>query len=281
MNIGMTKKNIAPVSVVIPCFCCSKTIERAVDSVASQTLLPKELILIEDASSDNNKTINALNSLKEFYSSYFDIKIIFNQTNIGAGESRNCGWDLAVSEYIAFLDADDVWHPDKLKIQFEFMKSNQRISISGHSHQIKSSVSEPWSRSSPFQFKVVRKWSLFFSNQFCTPSVMLKREIPFRFLKGKRYAEDYLLWIQICLSDFGVAKLDIPLVATFKENFGSSGLSSYLIKMQLGEIDCYWNLYKLRLINLILFFALCVYSAIKFFRRLVLTGFRKILGLLK
>lgn len=265
------------VSVVIPCFNNKKTIRRAFDSVISQKLLPAEVIFIDDFSQD--ATLEIIHHIQSDYPKL--VKVLKLNINQGAATARNYGWDSAESEYIAFLDADDVWHPDKLKIQFEFMKSNQGISISGHTHQIKSSVSEPWVRASPFKFKVLRKWSLLFSNQFCTPSVMLKREIPFRFLTGKRYAEDYLLWLQIGLSDFGVAKFDMPLVATFKDNFGSSGLSSNLIKMQLGEFDCYWNLYKLRLINLILFFATSVYSTIKFFRRILLTGLRKILGFLK
>lgn len=265
------------IAVIIPCFNSQKTIRRAFDSILSQTLLPDEVIFIDDFSQD--ATIEIIYNIKIEHPKL--VKVFKFNINQGAATARNYGWNSAQSEYIAFLDADDAWHPDKLKIQFEFMISNSLISISGHGHQVKYLINEPWQNLKPIDFKVLGKMTLLLSNQFCTPSVMLKREIPFRFLEKKRYAEDYLLWLQISLSNYPIAKLNLPLVATFKDNFGSSGLSSHLVKMQLGEIDCYWNLYRFNLLNLISFFVLCVFSTIKFFRRLLLTCLRKVLGQLK
>jgi glycosyltransferase involved in cell wall biosynthesis len=199
--IQKASHKFAQVSVIIPCYSCSDTLVRAVTSVASQIFLPMEIILIEDASPDHGKTLLVIDAVIKQYSDILNIKLIKFNENKGAASARNAGWNLATQPFIAFLDADDEWHRDKLKIQFEFMKSNQEISISGHSHQIKSSFCESWESSKKFHFKLVSKWSFLLKNQFCTPSVMLKREIPFRFLEEKRYAEDYLLWLQISFSN--------------------------------------------------------------------------------
>jgi glycosyltransferase involved in cell wall biosynthesis len=55
----------ASISVIIPCYRCSETIERAVDSIAQQTLLPSEVFLIEDASNDNGKTLHFISTSKK------------------------------------------------------------------------------------------------------------------------------------------------------------------------------------------------------------------------
>lgn len=281
MNIITNQKKTASVSVVIPSFCCSKTIRRAVESVASQTLLPKELILIEDASDDNNKTINALNFLKELYSSYFLIKIIFNHTNIGAGESRNRGWDLAESEYVAFLDADDSWHPNKLELQYSWMKDHPEILLTAHSSaQISdASLLKQFNFFENFYPLSVNKFLLF--NYIPTRSVMLKCKIQYRFLAGKRYAEDYLLWLSIALDRHPIYFLDLPLSYSYKNEFGDAGLTAHLSKAHAGLVDTYQQLIRNRKVSLSNGIILIVFSYVKYMRRLAIVFFRKPLNKLR
>ena len=79
----------APVSAVIPCYNCSATIEKAVDSIAKQTLIPQEVILVNDDSSD--QTIDILQNLQNIYGKEW-IKIINLKKNVGPGQARNLGW---------------------------------------------------------------------------------------------------------------------------------------------------------------------------------------------
>jgi len=124
-----TLNNFASVSVVIPCYCCKNTIERAVKSVAEQTLRPAELIIVDDASNDG--TLEFLFEIKRKYGNDW-IKIIPRQENRGPGATRNVGWDIATQPFIAFLDADDAWHPHKIEIQLKYMQEHPAIDITGH-----------------------------------------------------------------------------------------------------------------------------------------------------
>lgn len=93
-------------------------ISEAINSVLNQTFKNWELLLIDDHSSD--KTIDIA---KSFANKNSNIFIFENEKNEGAAVSRNKGITEAKGHYIAFLDADDLWKPEKLEIQLNFMKS--------------------------------------------------------------------------------------------------------------------------------------------------------------
>lgn len=261
----------APVSVVIPCFCCSTKIARALDSIAAQTALPFEVILVEDASPDCGETLRALYLLAAEYGEIFDVKIIALKENVGAGSARNRGWDAATQPYIAFLDADDAWHPQKIKYQLGWMIKNPRHALVGHTHMRCDDDNPVWSpmRSENLVLSVSKIKALL-SNPFATPTVMLKHDLPFRFKEGKRYAEDYLLWLQIILGGIPTAYINQPLTATFKMDYGEYGLSSNLWQMERGELDTYRQIFQEGKIGRIQYSLIWIYSLAKFFRRYVL-----------
>ena len=101
------------ISVIIPCYNSESTISRCLDSIFNQTELPDEIIIIDDNS--NDKTLSEIELSKE--KSPLKIKTLKNDENKGPGYCRNKGWEAAESAYIAFLDSDDVWVKDKIKIQ--------------------------------------------------------------------------------------------------------------------------------------------------------------------
>src|SRR5258706_14692588 len=105
---GAPAARLAPVSVVVPCYRCADTIERAVRSVAAQTLRPAEVILVDDGSPDG--TGAALERLRERFGADW-IRIVRLPRNLGSASARNAGWELATQRYVAFLDSDDAWHP--------------------------------------------------------------------------------------------------------------------------------------------------------------------------
>jgi glycosyltransferase involved in cell wall biosynthesis len=103
------------VSVIIPYFNSQDTIIRALNSVNSQTLLPHEVIIVNDFSDDNETKKILQNLVQNNWN--FKLIIIHLTKNMGPGNARNIGWNNATGEYIAFLDSDDSWHPLKLEIK--------------------------------------------------------------------------------------------------------------------------------------------------------------------
>lgn len=266
--------SVAPVSVIIPCYRCEQTVKRAVRSVVMQTWRPAELFLIDDASGDN--TLTTLFRLQTEYGADW-IKVIARKENGGPAAARNMGWEMATQPYLAFLDADDSWHPRKIEIQLGFMLKNPDLTITGHKWLVVDSEynSEVYSvLPAHFNAHLVNFRRLLFSNVFCTPTVILRRDIPYRFDERKRYSEDYLLWLQILASGFKGAVLDLPLAYLYKPPYGYSGMSKRLWKMELGEINNYWQLYRKGHLSCLFMCGLVVFSLCKFARRIAKTMMR-------
>ena len=263
----------APVSVIIPCYRCANTIKRALDSIMAQTLLPEEIILVDDFSNDQNETVALLESLKNLYYKT-NIKIVQLDKNSGPGSARNAGWKQASQPYLAFLDADDSWHPKKLKIQYQWMVEHPDAVLSGH-QSLKLSAQQILP-TLPDNFAVTRinKYSLLFSNRFPTRSVMLKRDVSFRFVPEKRYAEDYLLWLTIVFNGQSAWFLNGAMTYSYKDDFGESGLTGDLWKTQLGVLDTYQQIYNTGFISMVMFILVSSLSLCKYLRRLIITRAR-------
>ena len=109
------------ISVIIPVYNGEKTIQTTIDSVLNQTFQDFELIVINDGSTD---------STLEILSTISDPRLqVFSYPNSGAPKSRNRGFDQSSGEYIAFLDADDLWTPDKLEAQLKALQNNPEAAV--------------------------------------------------------------------------------------------------------------------------------------------------------
>ena len=106
------------VSIITPSYNTGKYIGETIESVLSQTYKNWELLIVDDCSTDNTDVI-----VKKYLSDS-RIKYIKNATNSGAAISRNLGIQIAKGRWIAFLDSDDLWLPNKLEKQVEYMKKN-------------------------------------------------------------------------------------------------------------------------------------------------------------
>ncbi|MBD2500869.1 glycosyltransferase [Anabaena azotica] len=101
--------NSPEISVVIPAYNCEKTIKETINSVLQQIFANFELIIINDGSQD--ATLDVISKIP-------DTRLkVFSYENAGGNVSRNRGLNLAVGNYVSFLDADDIWTPDKLESQ--------------------------------------------------------------------------------------------------------------------------------------------------------------------
>lgn len=108
----------ALVSVIIPTFNSEKYISDTIVSVQNQTYQNWEIILVDDASTDQTQTI-ITTFLTDKRIQFYPLK-----KNSGTGVTRNFGVSKAVGKYISFLDADDLWKPEKLEKQIDFLKKN-------------------------------------------------------------------------------------------------------------------------------------------------------------
>jgi teichuronic acid biosynthesis glycosyltransferase TuaG len=118
------------VSIVIPVFNAASYIAETINSILCQSYDDWEVILVDDVSSDES-----VNIIRSFIEKDNRIKLITNLRNMGPGPSRNRAIDEAKGHFIAFLDADDTWYPDKLKLQVEFMNA-KRIGFSYTAYHI-------------------------------------------------------------------------------------------------------------------------------------------------
>lgn len=110
------------ISVIIPTFDRAATVKRAIDSVLAQSHPAHEIIVVDDASTDDTPAV-----LKKFGSA---IKVISNERNRGVSVARNAGIQVARSDWLAFLDSDDEWAPGKLERQIDYHTAHKDLRIS-------------------------------------------------------------------------------------------------------------------------------------------------------
>jgi len=242
--------------------------------VAVQTMLPSSLFLIDDDSTDDGATLRQLYVLKEKYAQVLQIVVIPLKNNGGPSAARNSGWDAATEPYVAFLDADDSWQPHKLEVQYNWMKLMPDISLGGHvcvwEGISNDGEQEQYDHNIQVSHTMITKENLLIRTAFSTPSVMLKRSLPFRFHEEKRHAEDYYLWLQVVCSDYGVARLDMPLAILHKAPYGEDGLSADLWTMEKGVQDVYCRLRSDGMLGAGEFWGVRLFSLVKYLRRLLM-----------
>ncbi|MEQ1789882.1 MAG: glycosyltransferase family 2 protein [Rickettsiales bacterium] len=110
------------ISVIITAYNRASLVSRAIESATKQTYTNIEIIVVDDASIDN--TLEVVDGLKNPL-----IRIIKNAKNLGASGAKNVGVAGAQGEYIAFLDSDDVWSPQKLELQYAALQKSSNIPL--------------------------------------------------------------------------------------------------------------------------------------------------------
>ena len=234
-----TPVKAAPVSVVIPCYRCKATIDDAINSIVAQTLPPTEILLIDDCSGDG--TVEALQQIAASYPAGW-IKVIALPANAGPSRARNTGWEHAQQPYVAFLDADDCWAPHKLELQMAALEADPTIALISHKMVIRPRGTPPPALQPPVNVEVVTRRTLLLRNPFPTASVILRRDLPFRFDDSFRRSEDYLMWSQIVFNGYRCAKIDQVLAIWNQRESGEIGLSDDFIAVHRarGEMRRKW-----------------------------------------
>jgi glycosyltransferase involved in cell wall biosynthesis len=263
---------MAPVSVVVPCFRCAGTIAGAVASVAAQTLRPAEVLLVDDASGDD--TLASLEAVARSYPAGW-VKVISLSVNGGPSSARNEGWEQARQPWIAFIDADDSWHPRKIELQMAALDQDPHIAMIAHQMNVQPRSAPPPAVTLPIRLAAVPRRLLRMRSGFPTASVMLRRDLPFRFDESRRRAEDALLWGQILLSGYRCVTIQQVLASWHKQPFGEGGLSGDLAAMHAAAWDMRRALYAQGLVGRAELLAAHAYSVVRYARRHVLTFLRR------
>lgn len=216
------------VSVIIPTFNRAEVVSRAVNSVLNQTFKDFECIVVDDGSTDETGSVLCGFADK--------IKVVKTE-NRGVSAARNTGAKLAKGKYIAFLDSDDEWRPQKLQKQLDFMQKNGfRIT----------QTDETWVRNGKFvnkSAKYIRPSGDIFYNclEVCavTPSsVMMEKTLFFEyggFDETIPVCEDYDLWLKMSLKEkFGL--IDEPLIIKYGGNANQLSNSACLDKYRIVSL---------------------------------------------
>jgi glycosyltransferase involved in cell wall biosynthesis len=184
------------VSVIIPTYNSADYLPAAIESALAQTYSYKEIIVIDDGSTDNTR----------FAVQPFKDKIVYIQKeNQGPASARNSGIMNSKGEFIAFLDADDIWLPGKIKAQVEFFRQNPDFSLVHTNTWIMENGDTCYPTFVSLKPPSGNAFNtLFLSNHISTLTVMLKRDCleglnGFDENKALIGLEDYDLWLRIAL----------------------------------------------------------------------------------
>lgn len=117
--LGSLRAHMAQISIVVPVYNAENYIEQTISMVRKQTFTDWELILVEDCSKDHSREV-----LKKIVDKLEDsrIRVIYKQKNEGAARARNTGLQAVTGQYLAFLDADDIWKETKLEKELAFLQ---------------------------------------------------------------------------------------------------------------------------------------------------------------
>ncbi|UFQ99160.1 glycosyltransferase family 2 protein [Pseudomonas wenzhouensis] len=264
------------ISVVIPMYNSHDTIVSCVQSVVDQTYKDLiNIIVVNDGSKDNSLAVLEA-AFKELPANR--VLTIFNKENGGVSSARNMGIKAAQTEWVALLDSDDFWYPEKLERQF------LEISKLPHIEFLGANVDDE-----RYPFFGKNKLSLFKlnANELIlkwyppTSTIIAKKDIFIRaglFDVKKRRGEDCDLWLR-CLLFTPIYILNSGLVSMGfgKQRFGEKGLSSDLKKMFVGEIYIVKSALERNQISRAFFIFSCCWLFSKYLRRVFITGVRKLL----
>ena len=177
------------VSIVMPSYNTAEYIAESIKSVQNQTYTDWELLIVDDCSTDNTD-----DAVQAFLSDS-RIRYIKNETNSGAAISRNRALREAKGKWIAFLDSDDLWHPEKLQKQIDFMEENG-YAFTYTDYMIKQNGQWiPYVYDGPM---VVNRTMMYNYCYFSTITVMYDREkIGLIQIEDLRKNNDYAMWLQI------------------------------------------------------------------------------------
>ena len=223
------------VSVIIPSFNSGEFLDEAIQSVAGQTYKNLEIIVVNDGSSDNTEEI-----VRRWQKQDSRIRYIEHRFNKGLAAARNTGIKNSYGEYIAFLDADDVWIPTKLEVQIHAIEkekvqgafSNWWIWDNFSGSKKLAFFENPLRGSKDIINSLVKK-NFGNSSTFVTKKEIFN-QIGF-FDETLKASEDYDFWLRLFFNNIKIAWINEPLVF-YRQHNSQMSLNIYRMKMSRLKI---------------------------------------------
>ncbi|MDS3859214.1 glycosyltransferase family A protein [Thermosynechococcaceae cyanobacterium BACA0444] len=216
------------VSVIIPAFNAAHYLEQTLTSVIQQSLTDFEVLIIDDGSTDHTGEMVQAWVEQDQRIHYF------YQANQGVSASRNYGIAQARGEFIAFLDADDLWYPDKLALQVKHLQSNPNLGVSFGRVNFLTKEGQPLGQLSTSPLVNLRPRDFLLGNPTTTSSNLLVRRATLTEIGGfdleMRYAEDLEWLLRISCSQIWQIEGINQVLISYRT--ASGGLSSDLYQME-------------------------------------------------
>ncbi len=243
------------VSIIIPCYNAGERIRETLNSVLRQTYGNWEAIVVDDCSTDHSVEI-----VNSFIRKDTRFRLIINEKNSGGpAEPRNLGLAYAKGEYIAFLDSDDIWMPEKLTLQLGFMEQKEAL-LSSTSYELIDETGKPMKkviRCLPVQnyHKFLRNTNIGFSS-----SVLARETLEGVSFRKMPVAEDNQFWKDVFRKGYTMVGLDEVLM---QYRVQKNSLSSNKLKSAVQIWKSYRRTEKFNLIPSLYYIICYAFNAIK------------------
>lgn len=225
------KKSFGLISIIMAAYNAENTIGQAITSVIQQTYADFELIIINDCSTD--RTVDVIN---EFIKKDARIRLINNSKNMGVSYTRKHGLDESKGSWIAILDSDDLWLPEKLAKQVEFQKKNNAdLLYTGSGFMNVDGKQINWKLNVP---EVITYRQLLKQNILSNSSALVRKDLYEKYYAvGDDMHEDFAIWLQILRNGIKAYGINEPLLIYRLDDKSKSGN-----KLKAAMMN--WNTYR-------------------------------------
>jgi len=241
------------VSIITPSYNSEKFISKTIESVLSQTYQKWEMIIVDDCSSDNSNEI-----IKEYIKKDERIRLIKLEKNSGPAVARNRAIKEAKGRYIAFLDSDDLWLPDKLKKQIKFMEKNN-LSFTYSAYKL---INEEDKELGIFIPKEEIKYEDLLKTNYigCLTAIYDSEKLGKLYMPNILKRQDYGLWLKI-LKQIKKTKAILEPLAIYR--IRKKSVSSNKIKAAKYQWKIYREVEHLNLVKSMYYFMSYIFYGIK------------------
>ena len=226
---GQGMKRKCEISIIMAAYNAERTVQRAIESVLAQSYQNYELLVINDCSTD--RTVEVVQTFLDER-----IRLIQNERNMGVSYTRKHGLDEARGEWIAVLDSDDAWMPDKLEKQVQLQKTkNAELIFTGSSFMNSNGDALDWVLHVP---KTMHYRQLLKQNLISNSSVLVRKRLYAQYYTaGDQMHEDLAIWLKILKCGIMAYGIDEPLlIYRLTEHSKSSN------KLKAAQMN--WNTYR-------------------------------------
>lgn len=208
----------------------AEMIGRCLSAIAAQTIPVERVIIVDDGSRSERALL-----VRELAAQYGNVEVQrFQAATGGPSSGRNLGWDLAATEWVAFCDASDAWHPGRIERQLRVAAETEASVVSAEFDSVDEDFAWP-ELPEKIRHREVGVRHMLIKNRLHTSSVLVRADSPVRFDPDRNASEDMECWIALAATHGGTRVMDDVLSVAVEETWYSGGLSSRIGLMAREE----------------------------------------------